>query len=419
MSSVLHKPLNYIEGLNGIRALAALLVISAHWPGNLLSLKFGWIGVNIFFVLSGFLITRILLEEKKDASLKKYLLNFYYKRSLRIFPLYYAFLAIFCLIILLLSFNIPSLLNNETFKGGYDAVTKDMPYYLTYTYNLKINFRYLFNLADSSNQFFGHLWSLAVEEQFYLIFPFIIYFSSTRNLKLIIIMILVACPLLRLWAAINAINLVNDKYWLGEFFYSNTLCQADALITGAALTVFNIKINKPYIFFFSVVCICLAVGLTQLYFLRQSGYFLIEGKSFGFNFPGFWFEQPTPYFLINIRAFYLYSLVNLLAVAIILPFVVKKPIFSWFFKSKLMDYLGKISYGIYIFHYPLIAFVTIAIGYFGGFSLLANYPLLECILFITLLSTIIFISHLSYQYFEKRFLNFKNRKMITLISNAK
>ncbi|MBC6112181.1 acyltransferase family protein [Pedobacter fastidiosus] len=408
------KAANYIEGLNGIRALSALLVISTHWPSNFLSLKFGWIGVNIFFVLSGFLITRILLEEKKGRTIRNYLGRFYYKRFLRIFPLYYLFLALLSAVILLLSYNMPSLLKNELWMGGYNAVIKDMPYYLTYTYNLKINFRYLFHLADGSNQFFGHLWSLAVEEQFYLIFPFIVYYASLKNLKRITIAILIICPLIRLWACIYGLNIFEDKYWLGEFIYSNPVCQADALAAGAALVLFDFKIKKTYLFFFVVASVFLCVGLIQLYFLREAGYFLIEGKSLGYNFPGFWLAQPTKYFLINIRTFYLYDLVNLLAVSLILPFILNKPIFSWFFKSDIMEYLGRISYGIYVFHNPLIAFLRLIIEPFGGLKLLADHPILEITIFLTYLGIVIGISHLSYQFFEKKILAFKYHKNLEL-----
>lgn len=400
--------LNYIGSLNGIRALAALLVISTHWPGNLLSLKFGWIGVNLFFVLSGFLITRILLVEKEERSFKTYISNFYYKRSLRIFPLYYFFLLLCGGGILLFSINIPSLLHNETFAEGYKAVKNDMPYYLTYTYNLKINLRYLFNLPDSSNQFFGHLWSLAIEEQFYLIFPFVVYFASLKNLKRIIIALLVICPLIRLWATIYGIHLFSDKYWLGEFIYSNTFCQADALATGAALAVFNFRLKKPYLFFLITGATWLTIGVIQLYFLRQAGYFLVEGKSLGYNFPAFWFMQPTSHFLINIRPFYIYTLINLLAVSLILPAVVGKPLFSRFFSSRFMDYLGRISYGIYVYHNPLIAALLILLSSFGLTNLFHQNSLFQVICFISYFIVLITISHLSFQYFEKKFLKFKH-----------
>jgi peptidoglycan/LPS O-acetylase OafA/YrhL len=287
-----------------------------------------------------------------------------------------------------------------------------MPYYLTYTYNLKINFRYLLHLTESSNQFFGHLWSLAVEEQFYLIFPLIVYFASIKNLKRIVISLLIICPLIRLWAAIYGIHIFSDKYWLGEFIYSNTFCQSDALVTGAVLAIFNFKLKKPYLFFFIIGIIWLTIGIINLYFLRQAGYFLVEGKSLGYNFPGFWFMHPTSHFLINIRPFYLYTLVNLLAVSLILPAIVGAPLFSRFFSSGFMDYLGKISYGIYVYHNPLIAVLLILLSSFGLTSLFHQNILFQVMCFISYFIILITISHLSFQYFEKKFLKLKHPDLI-------
>ncbi len=398
---------DFIPGLNGIRALSALLVISTHWPGNMLSLKFGWIGVNIFFVLSGFLITRILLVEKQKP-FGGYLRTFYYKRSLRIFPVYYLFLAGITVLLLLVSGLVPRLATDEIWKGGLRAVQHDLPFLATYTYNLKLNLRYFLDYPDSSNQFFGHLWSLAVEEQFYLVFPFVVYFASPRSLKGMLIGLLVLCPLIRLWAAVDGVQRVTDHYWLGETLYTNPLCQADALAAGAALAVFRFRVSRPYRFFFGVFTLWLAVGMAVFFSLRQAGYFLVEGKSFGYNFPGFWFDQPTPWWWINIRAAYQYSLVNLLAVALVLPAIVKKPLFPALFTHPWAEYLGKISYGIYLFHNPMIALMEVLLGYFGAGSLLVH-PVQQVVLFAVYLAAVLGLAHLSYRYFEQRFLSFKVR----------
>lgn len=402
------KKLGYINGLDGIRALAAFLVILTHWPNNFLSLKFGWIGVNIFFVLSGFLITRILLQTKK-RTFKEYIGHFYYKRALRIFPLYYAFLILGFATILFLSNLLPALLNIEAWKGAYYAATHDYPYYFTYTYNIKINLRYFIHWPDSSNKFFGHLWSLSVEEQFYLIFPFIVYFASFKTLKRVIIGVLIVCPLIRLWSAIYGIQLVSDRYWLGELLYSNTFCQADALCTGAALAVFNIKLLKPYFTFFVTTVIWLLVGMTIFYFLRKMGYFLVEAKSLGYDFPGFWFEEPTKYFWVNIRAFYQYSLVNLLAVTLILPAINGNPLFPSFFTHPFISYLGKISYAIYVFHNPLLALMEMIGDKCGGWYKLTDNHFVEIGCFVSYCIVLVGLAHLSYQYFEKRILAYKTR----------
>ncbi|HEY5326200.1 MAG TPA: acyltransferase, partial [Mucilaginibacter sp.] len=254
------EKLDYLPGLDGIRALAAFLVIFTHWPNNGISLKFGWIGVNIFFVLSGFLITRILVHEK-HRKFKPYLSKFFRNRVLRIFPVYYLFYAVTALIILLTWRFIPQLSHDTTLIQGVNTLKHDTPFYLTYSYNIKLNLGHFFKWADYQNQFFGHLWSLAVEEQFYLIFPFIVYFLDVRSLKKLVIAIIIICPLIRLWGAIVGVHLVTDRFWLGEFMYSNTFCQADALAAGAALALFNIKIRFPYLNFFIVSIACLLVGL--------------------------------------------------------------------------------------------------------------------------------------------------------------
>lgn len=407
------KQLKYLPGLDGIRALAAFLVISTHWPNNMLSLKFGWMGVNIFFVLSGFLITRILLNEKQQ-SFKAYISHFYYKRTLRIFPLYYAYLCISFFLIILLTYYLPNLLNYDEWKGAYQAATKDAPYYFTYTYNLKINLRYFMHLPDSSNKFFGHLWSLSLEEQFYLIFPFLVYFLTLKNLKIVTIIILILCPLLRLWGVVYGVHKVTDLYWLGEFFYSNTFCQADALFTGVALAIFRIKDFKPYLTFFIMAAIWFFTGITCFIFLRKAGYFLVEFKSLGYNFPGFWFFEKTPYWIINIRPFYQYTIVNLLAASLILPAINGRSLFPSIFQNKQVTYLGKISYGIYVFHSPLLAlFIMIADSKLGGWHNFTKPPIIEIGCFLIYVSTVILTAHISYRYFESKILKYKTSRVKT------
>ncbi|SHN24148.1 acyltransferase family protein [Mucilaginibacter sp. OK098] len=395
------EKLDYIPGLDGIRALAALLVISTHWPNNSLSLKFGWIGVNIFFVLSGFLITRILVNEKQRA-FKQYLSNFFYKRALRIFPIYYLFIFSTTIIILLIYCFIPALSKDGSLIAGLNAIKYDLPFYLTYTYNIKLNLAPLFHFGDYSNDFFGHLWSLAIEEQFYIIFPFLVYFLDSKQLKKLVIAIIIICPLIRLWAALIGTHLVSNKYWLGELLYTNTFCQADALAAGALLALYPIKIKFPYRTFFVVMLIFLVTGLTCLYFLRQAGYFLVDGKSLGYDFPAFWFTETTSHFLINIRGFYQYSLVNLLAFFLIAPAVIKKPLFPAVLQSKPISYLGKISYGVYLFHYPIKAFFVMGGSFFGGWFKLTANPFIHISIFILYLFVVIMLAHFSYQYFERK-----------------
>ena len=120
-----------------------------------------------------------------------------------------------------------------------------------------------------------------------MFFLFWYIFFSLKNLKIVTITILILCPLIAPVGEFlrGTLDEVTDLYWFGEFFYSNTFCQSDALFMGVALAIFDIKQLKPYLTFFITAAVWLFVGLTCFIFLRKAGYFLVESKSLGFNFP--------------------------------------------------------------------------------------------------------------------------------------
>ena len=164
----------YVPQFDSIRAIAVLLVIIWHWFEKNKVLNFtpnGQLGVNIFFVLSGFLITGILLKAKKQVAeqgLKRSTAfrNFYIRRTLRIFPIYYLVLIIFWF------------LHDPVIRGN--AV-----YYFTYTSN------YLFYAVQDFPARLAHLWSLAVEEQFYIFWPWLILLVNKRYLPYLISLFIV------------------------------------------------------------------------------------------------------------------------------------------------------------------------------------------------------------------------------------
>ena len=248
-----------------------------------------------------------------------------------------------------------------------------------------------------------------MEEQFYVIFPLIVYFVSIKTLKKITIAILILCPLLRLWGVLYGVHQVTDPYWFGELFYTNTFCQSDALLTGVALAIFDFKHLKPYLTFFATLIICLTAGIAFLVCLRSAGWFLVPAKSLGFDFPCFWFYEKTAYWLVNIRPFYQYTMVNFIAASLILPAINGKPLFPFLFQNKGVAYLGKISYGIYVFHFPILtSLIMLTDIKFGGWYHITDPPVIQISCFILYISIVIFAAHLSYQYFEKRILKFKN-----------
>jgi len=178
----------HVPQLDGIRGVAVLFVMVGHLLKSIVTewgirfsgvqvIHVGWVGVDLFFVLSGFLITGILYEAKGTA---RYFRNFYARRTLRIFPLYYLALAT----VLVLSATLPHL----AIWGNLNPAW--MWTYLT-NYVLSAEPRSSFGVVD-------HFWSLAVEEHFYLVWPAIVFFFSRRALMIVSVCLLVIAPIVRI-----------------------------------------------------------------------------------------------------------------------------------------------------------------------------------------------------------------------------
>ncbi len=353
--------MRYIKQLDSLRAIAVIFVIISHWvpPTNFINrIPNGAIGVDIFFVLSGFLITRILFVHKihsleNGTSIYTLVKNFYVRRTLRIFPVYY--LTIFATL---------------AFSGtiGID-LSSSFVYYATYTSN------FYFFFSKTWGGMFSHLWSLAVEEQFYLIWPWIILFVNKKYyLKIISCFILIG---------------IVSQYLLSKNSMGHLLTFTcfDAFGLGALLswqlTFAPEKIKKFYIVF------------SVLAFI-----------AFVFFFIG---ALQHRWDIIPIR-----TLVALMTVWIITLIVIKQEsknfYFKFIFNNRVLIFLGKISYGIYLFHNIIPSTLNSKI--------INKYinPLLPDILYkkhwgqlylMENLILLILISWLSFVLFEKRFLALK------------
>ena len=211
----------YYPALDGLRGLAILLVVIYHNFGFIDVFFFGWLGVDLFFVLSGFLITEILLNTLNE---KNYLRNFYVRRALRIFPLYYVCLVIFLIIMPRLNTNL------------------DLKYYTdnqVWIWTYLQNWLYIFKNPDQTNTL-NHLWSLAVEEQFYLLWPLAILVLRKPKLLLLSISILLLAVLgLRLWVWNNHIADL-------AYFNLYTFTRIDGICIGCMVALL-LRINKDFL----------------------------------------------------------------------------------------------------------------------------------------------------------------------------
>ena len=343
----------YLPGLNGIRAIAAMSVIISHIGlgleyykmHNLNFQSFSTHAVTMFFALSGFLITFLLLKEKDAIGTIK-IKNFYLRRIVRIWPLYYFYL--FIIIVAL------------KFKLDYNIL-----YYLFMVPNYPYAIRDALG-ATMTVAFLAHYWSVGVEEQFYLFWPWIIKYS--QNILKSLIAVAFGYFILKVFLTISNVN----ETILLLLHYTRFGC----LALGGIFAYLFYSENKIIIWFKRPVIEIISWALLTIIFTDI-------------------FTLPK---IIDHEIF------SLLTLIIIINQVSNpKKIIS--LENKIFDYLGKISYGLYIYNPLVIFLVSLVVKNYLTSNKILN---LAVIYFITTL-TIIIISHLSYFYFENQFLKLKNK----------
>lgn len=178
---------SFVPGVDGLRFLAIFGVVLFH--ANLFSA--GWIGVWLFFVISGFVITRSLLADgHAGLGVRERLAHFYMKRAFRILPLYLAAVALFSLTCFFVIRYQPGQIALS--RNGL-AYAEHIPYLLTFTYNF-------YRISDSylPSSFFSHFWSLSIEEQFYFFYPVLLIGLGIGRLPRALIFVLILSPCIRL-----------------------------------------------------------------------------------------------------------------------------------------------------------------------------------------------------------------------------
>jgi peptidoglycan/LPS O-acetylase OafA/YrhL len=359
----------HFPNLNAIRFLAAVLVMVHHIElfKEMFNLPHVFhqhsvqlmskIGVTLFFVLSGFLITHLLILEEK-LNLKINIKSFYIRRILRIWPLYY-------LIILLAFFILPSI--DFMHLPGHDQ---------SHWY-IKLFFFTFFmpNIIHSLGAGLAYgtqTWSIGAEEQFYLVWPWLMkWFKNKLRLVLAVITIYIVFKTIFYWCY----NWHIIFSYLHRIWY---LFPIDNMAFGALFAVIHSNQYEKLIKF-------LNHQILQIFTWVLVILLIASGISLGF------FHHQIYSILFGVLIFNLATNPNS---------VVK-------FRSNLLDYLGKISYGLYMYH---SIFIVLSIKVLKEFNILNN-----ALLYFLCFAFTIFISAISYEFFEQRFIKMK-LKYSTVIS---
>ncbi|RAR51900.1 peptidoglycan/LPS O-acetylase OafA/YrhL [Paraburkholderia unamae] len=337
----------YRPDIDGLRAISVLAVLIYHLDKNIL--PGGFIGVDIFFVISGYLITHQILTRIEDRDFK--LTMFYRHRILRLLPALFSMLIVTCAVgLFLLS---PADLVKLA-KSAALAMFGLSNIYLWHEYGGYFN-------GGASEAPLLHTWSLAVEEQFYLIWPFVLFALTKRSGRSRIVF----CIILLLVA--TAISEFGVRYAQSAAYFLLPTRIFEPL-AGAALAIFLTSFNHHR---------CSAIFKNSLGFagltLITASMVIIDDTA---PFPGLVAAIP-----VAAAAFLIFSGLNL------------KSHLTKFLSCSPLKFIGLISYSVYLWHWPIIAFVS----YYGIESTIAvNLTILMCSLL---------IGYISWKYIEKPFRN--------------
>lgn len=367
-----------IPGLDGIRALAILFILNFHIDG----FQFGWLGVQAFFVLSGFLITGILLRMKETLPGRQFFSKFYGRRFLRIFPLYYFYLFILTLLVL----N-SSILPLQSLREQIESYVQPQ---LVSAYLYLFDFR-LASASFLDTPFLTHLWSLSVEEQFYLLWPVLLFVTPKERLKPLFISMILFAPAFRLAFYLAANNhllapYVDDPY---RAIYAMPFSHVDAFALGAYITTFKFPQPRKQL-------AVMAVILPAVGYLTQ---YLTYGK-IGWDTLGYEFNMVSSYKFV-----WGYSIMNYFF-AVFIQAVWQDGLFLRFLQHPMMQYVGKISYGLYVYHFPIIFSLLLLRPKYKTFISPGVEPVF---LFLTALALTVLVASLSYRLFEKPINDQKDR----------
>ncbi|ULQ52393.1 acyltransferase family protein [Flavihumibacter fluvii] len=362
----------YYPQLDFLRFVAVTLVILEHWFGSALSrnFEFGYLGVLLFFVLSGFLISGILLKNRAmiDAGMvskRETLKVFYIRRTLRIFPVYY-FLLLFLFIF------------------SFEGIRQKALWYFLYASNI---YTYIQQEWDGM---IGPFWSLAVEEQFYLVWPLLMLVMPVRKMPAFFGTCLLLAPVFRLLSIVFANHFSEAPLDTLSMRVLMPSC-IDSFAAGGLLAFWRQDENT---------------GSKWLKYLNNK--YLVSGL------------VVIAYILLRYKENFLFyllfpSVFSFLSVTMIAALLVKaKGLKGVIFNNPFLLHLGKISYGLYLFHgpFPLIfSIVDVVLGKlhkgFTIYHILAGLP--KTTRSLVWVVYLVGLASLSYYILEKPFNKLKDK----------
>jgi peptidoglycan/LPS O-acetylase OafA/YrhL len=362
--------------IDSLRAVAMTMVVAQHCG----LLPFGWTGVWLFYVISGFVISRNFIQERFafGAEPPNHYFSFVVRRIFRIFPPYFAYLALCFVVVGILSFP---------------PQFHELPYLGTFVFN----WRMMFN-PEPTFAALGHLWTISVEEQFYIFFPIVILLLKREHIVVALAIIVAGAPMVRALISVEMAALGWDPGRIAFSVYASSFGQFDAFAFGALLALFEGDIRRHPRIAARIAWLAIVVGAA--YACCYVGINMINGarglEAIRNVISGILYGEK--------REVFVYTVMDLCAVAILAGAIAGWKAFRLIEHPALVA-VGQASYGGYLIHALILLLIGTAMG-----GEVPHAPVLYRIpLFVLVWCIAVAISRLSYTTYERRFIRYGHR----------
>lgn len=388
----------YLPQFDGFRGsfCFTILIIHHHFYYLNIPSNIGYFTMHSFFIMSSFLITRtLMIDKKKSDSFKTFFTKFYIKRSLRIFPVYFAYL-LFTLIV--------GILTASTIYKSPLGIIYELKYFgwmlVSFTYNFKDLMCLFTGHTYNKSLAFPHLWSLSLEEQFYIIVPFMIYFLNEKTIKRLSIAMIIIFPIIRIIGFHWLGTLTDDNAHRSFILYRCTIFQYDSFFYGTALALFDVKWSEKVmnrIFYILLALFVLTIPINGLVIHQQTGEDFIH------------IITSYEFMTKNGQYIYLDVLINLLCISFFYICFKSEDRFSFFKNKFVVDFGARLTYSSYVYQYifiiPTLAFLF---PFLKNNLHIGTFPA-ELISMAVSISLLIILSNFSYNKMELYFLKKKDK----------